>query len=196
VATETYELQIHGIHSHEDVENVIHFTGVGLNAGDTFFNSKDLIDSFIQDAQAKWLAMMPGTYFLNRYSARRQGFSHSATYHVQGVLGSNSGTGGAACQSLNVCPVIRLIPPMGVKSGGKIYLPAIPDGMIEDNAYTAPYVTAVGAFMTQVLTTGIATTAITWKIAIFSRKLDLFSGVIGWTLSRTLGWQGGRRKVV
>jgi hypothetical protein len=195
VATETYALSIQGGHNAEYVENVLHFTGSGLTADATLTNGTSLIAGFKANAEALWLLCIPPTYNLQRYAARRVITKPSATATAYYEYAVQSGTRGSQSISNNVCPSIFLVPPTGVKSGGRIFMPCVDQLDVVQNLFVAGYLTAISNFMNNV-TTGWASSGITWQLAIYSRKLNVAHPVSSWTVSDRLGFQGRRRSPV
>lgn len=195
MATGTYLLGVQGTVQGQYRENILCFQGSIVDPNDTLAMGNDLIGAWIAHAEAPWLAMFPGSYFVDLYSARRATPKPSAVAKRQYQSFSQAGTLGLAATSYNLCPSIFLVPPMGTKSGGRIFLPCCPQGQIVNNAYQAPFQTAMNNFMNTV-TAGIAGAATTWTLAIFSRKLTSTSLVFSWGLSERLGFQGRRRSPV
>ena len=196
MAIETYSLTIQGWNLQEPNDVVLHFKGDGLTADDTWTSGTDLIDSFSDAIESLWLACMPGTYYLSRYSTRRvhpKGFSTEA--HRQFVQGSRPGTIAGEAQTQNLCPVIRLIPPMGTKTMGKVFMPCVAEGSINENAYTAGYLTAIDDLFGALLGT-IAIGTINWNLAVYSRKLDATAVIQAYIISPAIGFQGRRRSPV
>lgn len=190
----TYQLSITGTHYNQFVENVLCFQGDLAVGTQTLTEGKDLIDSFVNDAEADWLACLPPTYTLDRYSARcllPAGPSNVA--HLQRINAAKIGTSGTGAQSENLCPVMNLIPPMGVKSQGRVYMPCIAKEDIDNNALQAGYIAAMNILFDQLIT-GIAVSATTWKLAVYSKKLATSSLVQAHSLSAAIGFQGRRRK--
>jgi hypothetical protein len=195
MASELYELSVQGDHNGQALENVMLYQGDNLTANETWPNGRDLVNSWIANIKAKWLATLPASYSLSRLAARRVTPKVSAVYHNQFQAFIEVGTFGSTAQSFQLCPTVFLVPPMGVKSGGKIFMPAIDTTAINGNVYTAPYITAINALMAA-MTANFGTGAITWQQAIFSRKLSIHSLVQAWTLSTRVGFQSRRRKPV
>jgi hypothetical protein len=195
MATELYELSVQGNHNGQFIENVLHFQGDNLTINETFPSGRDLVASWTTNIKALWLACLPATYTLDRLAARRVIAKPSAVYHTQNQRGTNPGTFGSVAASYQLCPTVFLVPPSGIKSGGKIFMPAIDITAINGNIYTAPYIAAINAMMSAA-TNNFGVTAITWQQAIFSRKLISYSLVSAWTLSTRIGFQSRRRKPV
>ncbi len=192
MATETYQMTISGVAANEYVENVMHFTTTTAVADDTMGNGTNLLASWETNIRTKWLAILPDQYSLQRITARRVITKPSVTTHRQYDLGAFFGTLGSDTGGDQVCPVIFLIPPMGVATGGKIFLPTVGNAQISNNAYVAGYKTAVNTLMAA-LTANFGTSGFIWKLAIFSRKLQQARDAMAWTLSPAIGFQGRRR---
>lgn len=195
MATENYLLSIGGIAGASFNECVLCFQSAGLSSNDTLDAAGDLINAFNAHAATEWLACLPGTYFLQTLTARRAFPKPSATAVAQNQPFTVGGTVAGDMTSLSLCPSVFLVPPMTVKTGGKIFMPCVAQSQIVDNTYAAGYVTAIDALMTK-LTTGLAGSGTSWKLAIYSRKNISASLVLSWVLSPRIGFQGRRRKPV
>jgi hypothetical protein len=195
MATENYLLSIQGSVSGQYNECVLCFQSAGLSSVDTLGEGGDLINSFIAHGQALWLAMMPASYFLDVLQARRAFPKPSAVAHAQNQNFAVPGTRGSNATSYNLCPAIFLIPPMGTKSGGRTFLPAVAQGDVVNNTYLAAYLTAINNFFTAAIA-GFAGSGTNWHLAIFSRKNVSASLVASFSPSLRLGFQGKRRKPV
>jgi hypothetical protein len=196
MATETYALSIQGVHKQERNECVISYKGDGLTANDTFNSGLDLIDSWEGNLMALWVAMLPTSYYVERLSARRiHPIGISQVYHRQYQSTDHPGTVSGVAQSQQLCPAIQLIPPLGVKSGGRMFLPCIAKGSIDSNAYSGAYLTAVDDWIAGQLS-NFGVNAIQWTLAIYSRKLDATSNVVAYNLSPRIGYQARRRSPV
>lgn len=195
MATEFYALGVQGNLTGEYRENVFTFEGVGTSAGDTLTGGSNLITAFINHLETLWLACLPPTYSLDRYAAMRWDPKPSATAHTQNQQGIIVGTRGIEAATQHLCPSFFLVPPMGIKSGGKVFMPAVAKGDIVNNAPVAGYITATNGFFSTAIG-GFSQSGITWTLAIWSRKLKIGSIVQSASLSTRLGYQGKRRKPV
>jgi hypothetical protein len=151
-----------------------------------------LKDGWIATLQALWLAVNTPDYQIMQLQARRISSSPSAVAKEQYQLNDQPGTRGSQSTSQNLAPVVFLIPPMGVKSGGKIFMPSVDIADVVQNVYSAGYLTASNAFMTAA-TTPFSSSGITWQLAIWSRRLAVGNLVMSWTHSSRIGFQGRRR---
>jgi hypothetical protein len=111
--------------------------------------------------------------------------------HAQFQRGTQVGSGGTAAASLQLCPTIFLVPPMGTHSGGKIFWPAIGATQINGNVPQPGWITNIATVMADMLT-NFGTSAITWQLAVFSRKLKTTSLVLAYNISPRLGYQRKR----
>jgi len=195
MSTELYELTLEGVHNLQAVENVMHFEGDNLTANDTYTNGGDLLTSFIAAVLPSWLGCLPPSYQATRITARRAITKPSVVRHTQFGVGVQLGSLGTEATSYNLCPCVFLIPPLGTKSGGKIFMPCVPEGQIIGNTYQTSYTTAIGVLMS-IMLTNFGTGSITWISAILSRKHNTFSQTSNWRLSPVIGFQGKRRKAV
>lgn len=193
MATDYYQLRVQGLHQAEYNECVMHFRGVNLTAADYIANAQDLILSWQSECQEKWLDLMPETYQILRLSAKKAsvggGGEVTGPYQMAEAPGNISG--GAASQQL--CPVLLLIPPMGIKTAGKIFLPAIAESQIAANVVNSTWITNAGVLMSQMIT-GFTNSGITWDLAIFSRKNVSFSECVDYSLSPIVGFQRRRQR--
>lgn len=195
MATETYELSLSGTLNASYRETVMHFTGVGVASGDTLAAGESLILGFRTNLEALFLATLPASYFLILYQARRATPKPSAVAHTSYGAMSTPGTRGSNANAQQTCPSIFMVPPMGTKSGGRIFWPAIPNGDLVQSNYSAGWQTAVNAYFTAAIA-GFTQSGITWTQAIYSRKLQTASTIVGHNFSPLVGFQGRRRKPV
>lgn len=192
MAIETFELRVCGVHMSEFVENVIHFQGTGTDPNDTYTAGKSLVDGWIANIETAWLAAMPATYEIRQYQARRVLVSPSAVYRKTFAHGTKVGTAGSAGESLQLCPCLLFVPPLGTKSLGKLFLPAVTQGSIVNNVYSAGYQTIITTLITAILT-AFSQAGIAWVKVILSRKLSSASPAISAKLSAAIGFQKRRR---
>jgi len=193
MATDYYQLRVQGLHQTEYNECVMFFKGVNLTAASYFENAIDLVDSWNAGCSGFWLDLLPASYQLLRVSAKKASAGGGGEYTVQTQIGDAPGNvaGGSASQQL--CPVIRLIPPMGIKTAGKIFLPCIAESQVAGNVPAAAWITNVNDLMTsQVGPFAIST--IQWNQVIYSRKNNVFSDVVSWDTSPIIGFQRRRQR--
>lgn len=192
MATETYELRVQGVVKQERNECVMHFQSDNVTANDTLVNGQSLIDSWTTNVMAAFLACLPSSYYLDRLAARRV-TKPSAVAHLQYELEQNVGTSSSnTASSDQICPSIFLIPPMGTKSGGKIFMPVAGNLDFVDNQVQAGYITAIATFMgLQVVNFGVS--GVHWQQVVYSRKLAIASHVLAWNVSPRIGFQNRRR---
>jgi hypothetical protein len=195
VATETYELRVQGLSGQQYVESVLHFQGTGVTANDTLGNGTHLINAWVAHLHSFWLGMMPISYYVQLLTTRRVSAKPSGQVNKQYQAFTQPGVRGSSAVGLNACPSVFLTPAMGVKSGGRVFLPSVGVGDVVNSQYLAGYSTAVSNFFTPAVT-GVVDGGTTWNIAIFSRKLLSTSPAQNFTLSPRLGFQGKRRKAV
>lgn len=193
MATELYQLALSGTHLGSYWQNIMHFEGGNLSAGDVIVNARDLLNSWATNIQAAYMAMLPASIYLNRLEARRVAAGGGITIVTQYDPFSEAGgvSGGAASQQL--CPIVRLIPPMGVKTAGKFFLPAIAETDINANTPIAGWLTRLNTLMSAMLT-DFGTGSITWQIAVLSRKLGTHSLALSYDTSAIVGWQRRRQR--
>lgn len=192
MATQTYLLSVQGAVLGSYNECVLAFQSTGLSATDTLDAAGDLVNAFQAHAQTLWLDCLPASYYLNILSARRATPAPSAEAHIQYQAFSVQGLRGAGATAYNLCPSVFLVPPMGTKSGGRVFMPAIAQGDLTNNSYLGAYVTAIDNLFTA-LTAGLAGSGTNWQLAIYSRKNLSTSLALSWVLSPRIGFQGRRR---
>lgn len=195
MANRTYQLEIQGILLSSYRETVLHFQSTNTADGDTVAAGESLNNGFASSLLALWLATLPSSYSLIRTAARRVALKPSAGTCKYYLQGSQPGTRGSQATAQQMCPSIFLIPTMGVKSGGKIFWPAVPQGDYTNNFPSAGWKSAVDAFIAAAVA-GFTNSGMTWTLAIFSRKNGTTSNVAGHTFSPVVGYQSKRRKPV
>jgi len=193
MAIELWELQIHGRAANDYNQVNLHFEGDNLTAGNSLINGDDLINSFRADIEDLWLALMPGSYELDRYISHRTKPAKSPECSEVLTDGAQVGTLGETFVSNAFCPVIRLIPTLGFQTGGKIFLPCLSDEAVEGNAFTAGFFSNVNDFMNGIMTP-FGATSILWSSAIYSRKTDTYSLTSTFNLPTSFGYMRQRAK--
>jgi hypothetical protein len=193
MAVDHYQLRIIGLHETQYNEVVCHWRGTNLTAADYIANADDLCKSWDDTLKGFWLDIMPQSYQLLRLAAKKASPGGGGEATLQYQFGTTPGnvSGGAAAQQL--CPVIGLIPPMGIKSAGRMFLPAIPESMIASNVVSAGWLSVVDDLMLGAMA-GIAFSSITWDQAIYSRKNTSFAEVVDYTTSPIVGFMRKRQR--
>lgn len=193
MATELYTLNLIGRHQQEYNECVMYFVGSNLTAGDVIPNARDLIVSFQTNCLGPWLDLFPATYQLERLVARRTvpKFGVDVMQQYQQNQAPGTVSGGASAQQL--CPIVRWIPPTGVKSAGRNFLPCIAESQIANNQPNATWIANLASFASAVLT-DFGANAISWQIAIYSRLHQTYSTVMDYDTSPVVGWQKKRQR--
>lgn len=193
MATDYYRLRLQGQHQTEYNECVMHFRGTNLSTADYMTNAADLLLAVEANVVGPWLDMLPESYQLLRFSAAKAsaggGGEVNTIYQVDEAPGTVSG--GAASQQL--CPVVLLIPPMGTKTAGKFFLPAIAESQISGNAVNSTWLTNLGLLMAQLIG-GFGYSSIAWDQVVYSRKNNSFSEVIDYSVSPIVGFQRRRQR--
>lgn len=176
-------------------ENVIHYRLNPDPGGNGFDTANALVTALRSTFKSLWLGMLPQDYFLDAIFARQIGPTTGsyASDDFQPML--EQGTLGTSSTSQQLCPCITLIPPMGVKSAGRVFLPAVAATMINLNQPTAGYQTAISAFFTPSIA-GFSVSGGTASIAIFSRKLNTSSEVSTFNFSPVIGYQRRRARPI
>lgn len=194
MAIETYELRIFGVAGVQTQESIIHFTGTGLTANDTFRSGQNLVNGFFTSVLSAWLDCCAQNYSVLKLTARRVSSKPSAEAFAS--FGPGIWQGSIADDPIGnqLRPSMFLVPTMGTKSGGRIFMPSCPDTQIINNQYQANYVTATGALGT-ILVAGFTNSPITWQTVVWSRKHLSGSVVTATQMSPVLGYQKRSKKV-
>lgn len=193
MATELYQLRVQGRHQQEYNECDMFYVGENLTAGDVVHNARDLLSNWEGNIMDLWLAILPATYQCERLTARRIDVGGGIDIVHQYQIGTFPGAvaGGASAQQL--CPIIRWIPPINVKSAGRNFVPCIAEADINSGQPIADWFTRVQTFTTAVIN-GFGDGSITWTQAILSRKLNQFHKAVGADTSPIIGWQRRRQR--
>ncbi len=192
MSQELYELALQGNHNGQFVETILHVQGDNLTANETLTNGEDLLDGFDGNITGLWCGCMPASYTLERLAARRINPVGSATAHLQYTRTAHPGTLGTVAAAYQLCPTLFLIPTIGTKTGGKIFIPAIASTMVGSNTYSSTFLTAIDTLMAA-LTANFGNNTPTWQLAVYSRKLTTWSAVVSWQMSTRFGFQKRRR---
>lgn len=193
MSTELYELRISGTHQQEYFENVLNFVGENLVADDVIANADDLLLAFASNVQDAYLDMLPGSTQLRRLTAIRSSPLHGVGRVREYQEGDWPGTAGATAQSQQLCPILRLIPPMGVKTAGRFFLPGIATADINSNVVQNRWTTAAATLMGLMLA-GFTQSSITWTIGIRSRATNSYHKAVDYDTSPIIGWQRRRER--
>lgn len=193
MADELYLLKIHGNHAGQHNEMGLYCHGSNLTLGEVYDNAIDLLNSFETQGLPEFLDLMPASYHCERISARRVVPAGGVEAVKQYQDGQFPGTiaGGAASNQL--CPAIRLIPPMGTKSAGRMFLPAIAESSITSNVPTSGWVTQVGSFISAIIS-NFGQASIIWLVAVYSTKLGTYVNAVTHDISPTVGFQSRRNR--
>lgn len=193
MATDYYRLRIQGLNQTEYVECVTHWEGTNLTAADYIPNAQDLIASWVDALAAAWLTLLPQSYQLLRLSAMKASPGGGAEVVANYQFNSNQGVVGSNSPANQLCPMIMLIPPMGIKTAGRMYMPAIAESQIAANVVNSTWLTNVDAMMSSAIA-GFSFSTITWKQAVYSRKNSSFALVQDYSVSPVVGWQRKRQR--
>lgn len=195
MATATYRLAIRGNNQSQPNEVVTHWQAIGITLGSAYDEALALVGLWDSTFRAKWLDMLPDNYSLESVIARRIAPT-PGEYAIEDYESAMfPGTKGSTSVGAQLCPCVTLIPVMGVKSAGRVFLPCVGQTMINLNAPTAPYKTAVSAYFTP----AIAFTSFlggTVQQVIYSRKLNIVSEISAFQLSPVLGYQRKRARPI
>ena len=193
MASELYQLRLSGNHTSEYWENVLYFQGDNLSAGDVIHNARDLLSNWVNNGQEPFLNLLPNTCYLNREVGKRQDVAGGIEVVNQYDYQALQGAAADQASSQQLCPIVRLIPPMGTKTAGRFFLPGIAEADVEANTPSADWLSRLSTLMS-ILIGGMNDGAITWKIAVFSRKLGTHALALDYDTSPIVGWQSRRRK--
>jgi hypothetical protein len=193
MATDYYRFRMQGLHQTEYNECVMHFRGTNLTAADYIPNAGDLLLSIENNVLGPWLDMFPTSYEVLRMSAAKASVGGGGEVNTLYQVGEAPGTvsGGAASQQL--CPVVTLIPTMGTKTAGKIYLPCIAESQIAANAVNSTWQTNLGLLMAPMIA-GFGISSIIWDLVVYSRKNNTFTKIVDYSISPVVGFQRKRAR--
>jgi len=176
-------------------ENVIYYRLNPDPGGNGFDTAVQLITALNATFKPLWLGMLPPDYWLSAIFARQVGPLPSSYASVDYEEFTQAGTLGDGAVAEQLCPCVTLIPPMGVKSAGKVFLPAVGKDQIQMNAPIAGYLTAIAAFFDPSIA-GFSVAGGTASIAIYSRKLNISNEVSTYNLSPVIGYQRRRARPI
>jgi len=193
MATDYYRLRVQGLHQFEYNECVLHFKGTNLDVADYIENAEDLNNSWVDVIQPLWNEMFPVTQQTMRLSASKASAGGGGEIHLQFALGSQIGIVSGQAASQQLCPVVRLIPGMGVKTAGKVFLPCIAESDVNANVVQSSWTSNLDLLMDTMIA-GFALASITWSPVIYSRSLATFSDVVTYDTSPIIGFQRRRQR--
>lgn len=176
-------------------DNVMHWKITGETSDTPYDNALQLVSFLDTTIKPLFLNCIPTDYYLDSLFARRIGptAGNYAAKDYEPYLTPGQRSGSAVSEQL--CPCITLIPTMGVKSGGKVFLPAVAKTDINMNVPIASYVTAVNTFMAACVAGGSVAGGLA-TLTIYSRKLNISSVIGGYHLSPVIGYQRKRARPV
>lgn len=176
-------------------ENVFHLRLDPEPAANPFDTANAIALALNTTFKPLWLAMLPSDYALDAMLVRRLGPTGGPYAIIDYQSGVAIGTRDTDTAGQQLCPCVTLIPPMGVKSAGRFFLPAVGKTQIQMNVYTAGYRTAVSNFFTPLIA-GFSVSGGTATLAIFSRKTNTSSTAVTFNLSPALGYQRKRARPI
>ena len=195
MATGLYRLDIRGNLAGQYRENVIHMQGVGITAVSPWNDAKEVLVAWNATFKSLWLDMLPPDYQLDAVVARQLG-PVTGPYHIFDYQdGAEVGQAGTEAVSEQLCPCITLIPTLGVKSAGRIFLPAVDKADYQLNVPTSGFKTRVTAFVNAMIA-GVTFLSGTVSIGIYSRKLNTMNNDSTYSLSPLVGYQRRRARPV
>lgn len=193
MATDYYQARLQGLHQTEYNECVLYFKGTNLTIADYMPNAQDLVDAIINTFLAEWLAMFPASYELLRITTSKASPGGGGAYTHMFQIGTQTGSVLGAAASQQLCPVVRLIPPMGIKTAGKIYLPCIAESQIQANVVNSTWLTNLTALMSLMLGP-FSSSGADWNLQVYSRKNGVFSNALSYDTSPVVGFQRRRAR--
>lgn len=174
-------------------ENVFHLILDPEPSANPYDTADQILAAWVSTFKPLWLAMLPEDCFLESIFVQRikpsMGAFASSNFANQQEVGTRSGQ--TIAQQL--CPCVSLIPPMGVKSAGRMFLPAVSRSDYSKNVPSSGFLTAISNYFTPLLA-GFSVAGGTATLAIFSRKLQTYSAVSAFNLSPAVGYQRHRNK--
>jgi len=194
MATDYYQLRVKGLHTGQYNECVLYFRGTNLTAADYMTNADNLVDTWDDNFRNPWLELFPTTYQLLRVEAKKASTGGGGMSAGQYDFDAYPGTVSGSAASQQLCPAISLIPPMGVKSAGKIFLPCIAESQIQANVPNSTWLSNVDGLL-EVMIAGAAATSITWDLCIYSRATSSFNAVEDYSVSPIVGFQRRRQRL-
>lgn len=193
MAIDFYQLSVHGLHQFEYNEVVMFFRGSNLTAANYMENAEDLAEAWFSEAGGQWLDLFPESYTLMRLSAKKASAGGGGTFNKQFQWGDSLGQVAGPAASQQLCPVVRLIPPMGTKTAGKMFLPCIASSQVGGNQVSSTWLTNLDAYMGIVLNPFVIS-SIEWQQVIFSRKDGTFALAQSYDTSPIIGFQRRRQR--
>lgn len=200
MAGDVHQLNIIGNVGGEYVENVLHFySGILASSATPELDAQDLINTWIADVQALYLACCPSDYSLGGYKAKRVNNTGGPTF-VAPVSVLTPGTYATAVAATGVGPLItgNYYDAGAVKPSWRttrIFLPGQPLGSLVDDEWQAPMPARV-ASMCSVLNMTLSTGPNQWAYAAWSRAHAVDYVIVGMELSFLVGTQRRRYKPV
>lgn len=176
-------------------ENVIYWRLNPDPGGNGFDTANDLVTALNSTFKSLWLGMLPPDYTLDAIMVRQAGPLTASYASVDYAPVTEVGALGGGSTAQQLCPCVTLIPPMGVKSAGRVFLPAVANTMMNLNVPAPAYLTAIGAFFNPAIA-GFSVSGGTASIAIYSRKLNTSSEVSTFNLSPVIGYQRRRARPI
>lgn len=172
-------------------ENVMYWRITGATDDTPFGNSNALVAFLDTNIKPLYLAAAPVDYYLEAITARRVGPTSGQYATIDYAPFTATGLRGPGSASEQLCPCVTLIPPMGVKSAGRIFLPAVSKIDINLNVPIAGYITAVNNLINAMVVGGSVAGGLA-TLAIYSRKHNTSSAVAAFHLSPVIGYQRRR----
>jgi len=191
MAIELHRVEFRGNLAGQYRENVTHWNILSPATSVAFTNSNAIAGFIHTSIRPLFLACLPPDYSLDAIFVRRLGPTGGPYANVDYASGSQPGSRGTIAVSEQLCPCVTMIPPMGVKSAGKLFMPAVDKGDVNLNVYLAGYVTVVNTFMAACVAGG-SVVGSTTNMVIFSRKLNTQNPIASYHLSPVIGYQRRR----
>jgi hypothetical protein len=191
MAIALYRVEWRGTLAGQFRENVMHFEGVGVTPNTPYLDARDALLAIDGTFRDLFLGVLPPDYQLDALFGRQLGPVTGPYATIDYEDGSQVGGRGSGATSMQLCPCITLIPPTGVKSAGRIFLPAVDKADIQLNVPVGGYKTAVANLINPMIT-GLSFLGGTLRLCIYSRKLNSQSAVSSFNISPAIGYQRRR----
>jgi len=195
MADELHRVEFRGNLYGQYRENVMHWRITAPTSTAAFANSNALALFMNSSIKGLFLQTLPADYTLDAIFVRRIGPTGGPYASVDYAPLANTGSRGGESVSEQLCPCVTLIPPLGVKSAGRIFLPAVEKADVNLNVFAAGYVTAVQNLINACIAGGTVAGGLA-TLVIYSRKLNTNNTVADFHLSSVIGYQRRRSKPI
>jgi len=193
MADALYKLTVHGQHYGQHWEMGHYFHGTNLTLEETFENARNLCESYDNGCISPLLELLPTTCKVDRLSAQSIVPTGGVQFNFDYQPGDREGFVAGSAAANQVCPLVRLIPPMALHTAGRFFLPCIPESMINANTVSAGWTAALASYMETIMS-NFGTDVIIWLSAVYSKRDGVYLNTASYDISSTIGWQMRRAK--